>query len=87
MEKIDNNTKNILYPKGSIFRTLKDDKIDKSTIIYKGSIVVAVTNIKENDKFAEVCYNGNTIIIETDIMELVLTGDPEKKYFNKISKK
>lgn len=78
MEKIDNNTKNILYPKGSIFRTLKDDKIDKSTIIYKGSIVVAVTNIKENDKFAEVCYNGNTIIIETDIMELVLTGDLEK---------
>lgn len=75
---MDNNTKNILYPKGSIFRTLKDDKIDKSTIMYKGSIVVAVTNIKENDKFAEVCYNGNTIIIETDIMELVLVGDPEK---------
>lgn len=46
--------------------------------MYKGSIVVAVTNIKENDKFAEVCYNGNTIIIETDIMELVLVGDPEK---------
>lgn len=26
---MDNNTKNILYPKGSIFQTLKDDKIDK----------------------------------------------------------
>ena len=51
MEKMDNNTKNILYPKGSIFQTLKDDKIDKNTIIYKGSLVTSATNIKENDKF------------------------------------
>ena len=59
MEKMDNNTKNILYPKGSIFRTLKDDKIDKSTIMYKGSIVVAVTNIKEN--------HADFSLIETEI--------------------
>lgn len=75
---MDNNTKNILYPKGSIFQTLKDDKINRNTIIYKGSLVTSVTNIKENDKFAEVYYNGNAIIIETDILELVLVGDPEK---------
>lgn len=75
---MDNNTKNILYPKGSIFQTLKDDKINKNTIIYKGSLVTSATNIKENDKFAEVYYNGDAIIIETDIMELILVGDPEK---------
>ena len=75
---MDNNTKNILYPKGSIFQTLKDDKIDKNTIIYKGSLVTSATNIKENDKFAEVYYNGDAIIIETDIMELIRVGDPEK---------
>lgn len=56
---MDNNTKNILYPKGSIFQTLKDDKIDKNTIIYKGSLVTSATNIKENDKFAEVYYIGD----------------------------
>lgn len=75
---MDNNTKNILYPKGSIFQTLKDDKIDKNTIIYKGSLVTSATNIKENDKFAEVYYNGDAIIIETDIMELIRIGDSEK---------
>lgn len=75
---MDNNTKNILYPKGSIFQTLRDDKIDKNIIIYKGSLVTSATNIKENDKFAEVYYNGDAIIIETDIMELIRVGDPEK---------
>lgn len=28
--------------------------------------------------FAEVYYNGDAIIIETDIMELIRVGDPEK---------
>lgn len=39
------------------------------------------------NEFAEVYYNGDAIIIETDIMELIRVGDPEKKYFNKISEK
>lgn len=33
--------------------------------------MTSATNIKENDKFAEVYYNGDAIIIETDIMELI----------------
>lgn len=40
--------------------------------------MTSATNIKENDKFAEVYYNGDAIIIETDIMELIRIGDPEK---------
>ena len=45
MEKMDDNTKNILYPKGSIFRILKDDIISAEFKIAKGAIAEAVSDI------------------------------------------
>ena len=76
MEKMDDNTKNILYPKGSIFRILKDDIIRAEFKIVKGAIAEAVSDIEVNDKYAEVCCNGETFVIETDIMDIILTKDP-----------
>lgn len=76
MEKMDDNTKNILYPKGSIFRILKDDIISAEFKIVKGAIAEAVSDIEVNDKYAEVCCNGETFVIETDIMDIILTKDP-----------
>lgn len=76
MEKMDDNTKNILYPKGSIFRILKDDIISAEFKIVKGAIAEAVSDIEVNDKYAEVCCNGETFVIETDIMGIILTKDP-----------
>ena len=55
---MDDNTKNILYPKGSIFRILKDDLISAEFKIVKGAIAEAVSDIEVNDKYAEVCCNG-----------------------------
>lgn len=46
MEKMDDNTKNILYPKGSIFRILKDDIISAEFKIVKGAIAEAVSDIE-----------------------------------------
>ena len=54
MEKMDDNTKNILYPKGSIFRMLEDDVISSKFKITKGAIVEAVSDIEVNDEYAEV---------------------------------
>lgn len=71
MEKMDDNTKNILYPKGSIFRILKDDIISAEFKIVKGAIAEAVSDIEVNDKYAEVCCNGETFIIGTDIMGII----------------
>lgn len=76
MEKMDNNTKNILYPKGSIFRMLGSDVISSELEIARGAIVEAVSDIEVNDKYAEVCCNGETFVIETDIMDIILTKDP-----------
>lgn len=76
MEKMDDNTKNILYPKGSIFRILKDDIISAEFKIVKGAIAEAVSDIEVNDEYAEVCCNGETFVIETDIMDIILTKDP-----------
>lgn len=76
MEKMDDNTKNILYPKGSIFRILKDDIISAEFKIAKGAIAEAVSDIEVNDKYAEVCCNGETFVIETDIMDIILSKDP-----------
>ena len=73
---MDDNTKNILYPKGSIFRILKDDIISAEFKIVKGAIAEAVSDIEVNDKYAEVCCNGGTFVIETDIMDIILTKDP-----------
>lgn len=73
---MDDNTKNILYPKGSIFRILKDDIISAEFKIVKGAIAEAVSDIEVNDKYAEVCCNGETFAIETDIMDIILTKDP-----------
>lgn len=73
---MDDNTKNILYPKGSIFRILKDDIISAEFKIVKGAIAEAVSDIEVNDKYAEVCCNGETFVIETDIMDIILTKDP-----------
>ena len=67
---MDDNTKNILYPKGSIFRILKDDIISAKFKIVKGAIAEAVSDIEVNDKYAEVCCNGETFVIETDIMDI-----------------
>ena len=76
MEKMDDNTKSILYPKGSIFRILKDDIISAEFKIVKGAIAEAVSDIEVDDKYAEVCCNGETFVIETDIMDIILTKDP-----------
>jgi hypothetical protein len=76
MEKMDDNTKNILYPKGSIFRILKDDIISAEFKIAKGAIAEAVSDIEVNDKYAEVCCNGETFVIETDIMDIIPAEDP-----------
>lgn len=76
MEKMDDNTKNILYPKGSIFRILKDDIISAEFKIVKGAIAEAVSDIEVNDKYAEVCCNGETFVIETDIMDIIPAEDP-----------
>ncbi|GEM_PF-2098963 len=73
---MDDNTKNILYPKGSIFRILKDDIISAEFKIAKGAIAEAVSDIEVNDKYAEVCCNGETFVIETDIMDIILSKDP-----------
>lgn len=73
---MDNNTKNILYPKGSIFRMLESDVISSELEIARGAIVEAVSDIEVNDKYAEVCCNGETFVIETDIMDIILTKDP-----------
>lgn len=73
---MDDNTKNILYPKGSIFRILKDDIISAEFKIVKGAIAEAVSDIEVNDKYAEVCCNGETFIVGTDIMGIILTKDP-----------
>lgn len=73
---MDNNTKNILYPKGSIFRMLESDIISAEFKIVKGAIAEAVSDIEVNDKYAEVCCNGETFVIETDIMDIILTKDP-----------
>ena len=73
---MDDNTKNILYPKGSIFRILKDDIISAEFKVAKGAIAEAVSDIEVNDKYAEVCCNGETFVIETDIMGIILTKDP-----------
>lgn len=61
MEKMDDNTKNILYPKGSIFRILKDDIISAEFKVAKGAIAEAVSDIEVNDKYAEVCCNGGDV--------------------------
>lgn len=42
---MDDNTKNILYPKGSIFRILKDDIISAEFKIAKGAIAEAVSDV------------------------------------------
>lgn len=76
MEKMDDNTKNILYPKGSIFRILKDDIISAEFKVAKGAIAEAVSDIEVNDKYAEVCCNGETFVIETDIMDIIPAEDP-----------
>lgn len=73
---MDDNTKSILYPKGSIFRILKDDIISAEFKIVKGAIAEAVSDIEVDDKYAEVCCNGETFVIETDIMDIILTKDP-----------
>lgn len=73
---MDDNTKNILYPKGSIFRILKDDIISAEFKIVKGAIAEAVSDIEVNDKYAEVCCNGETFVIETDIMGIIPAEDP-----------
>lgn len=73
---MDDNTKNILYPKGSIFRILKDDIISAEFKIVKGAIAEAVSDIEVNDKYAEVCCNGETFVIETDIMDIIPAEDP-----------
>lgn len=73
---MDDNTKNILYPKGSIFRILKDDIISAEFKIAKGAIAEAVSDIEVNDKYAEVCCNGETFVIETDIMDIIPAEDP-----------
>lgn len=73
---MDDNTKNILYPKGSIFRILKDDIISAEFKIVKGAIAEAVSDIEVNDKYAEVRCNWETFVIETDIMDIILTKDP-----------
>lgn len=71
MEKMDNNTKNILYPKGSIFRMLESDVISSELEIARGAIVEAVSDIEVDDEYAEVCCNGETFIIGTDIMGII----------------
>lgn len=71
MEKMDNNTKNILYPKGSIFRMLESDVISSELEIARGAIVEAVSGIEVDDEYAEVCCNGETFIIGTDIMGII----------------
>lgn len=71
MEKMDDNTKNILYPKGSIFRILKDDIISAEFKIVKGAIAEAVSDIEVDDEYAEVCCNGETFIVGTDIMGII----------------
>lgn len=76
MEKMDDNTKNILYPKGSIFRMLEDDVISSKFKITKGAIVEAVSDIEVNDEYAEVCCNGETFVTETDIMGIIPAEDP-----------
>lgn len=73
---MDNNTKNILYPKGSIFRMLESDVISSELEIARGAIVEAVSDIEVDDEYAEVCCNGETFVIETDIMDIILTKDP-----------
>lgn len=73
---MDDSTKNILYPKGSIFRILKDDIISAEFKIAKGAIAEAVSDIEVNDKYAEVCCNGETFVIETDIMDIIPAEDP-----------
>lgn len=73
---MDDNTKNILYPKGSIFRILKDDIISAEFKVAKGAIAEAVSDIEVNDKYAEVCCNGETFVIETDIMDIIPAEDP-----------
>lgn len=75
---MDDNTKNILYPKGSIFRILKDDVISSKFKITKGAIVEAVSDIEVNDEYAEVCCNGETFVTETDIMGIIPAEDPRK---------
>ena len=71
MEKMDNNTKNILYPKGSIFRMLESDVISSELEIARGAIVEAVSDIEVDDEYAEVCCNGETFIVGTDIMGII----------------
>lgn len=68
---MDNNTKNILYPKGSIFRMLESDVISSELEIARGAIVEAVSDIEVDDEYAEVCCNGETFIIGTDIMGII----------------
>lgn len=73
---MDDNTKNILYPKGSIFRMLESDVISSELEIARGAIVEAVSDIEVDDEYAEVCCNGETFVIETDIMDIILSKDP-----------
>lgn len=68
---MDNNTKNILYPKGSIFRMLESDVISSELEIARGAIVEAVSDIEVDDEYAEVCCNGETFIVGTDIMGII----------------
>lgn len=49
---MDNNTKNILYPKGSIFRMLESDVISSELEIARGAIVEAVSDIEVDDEYA-----------------------------------
>lgn len=81
---MEDNTKNILYPKGSIFRILKNDIISDEFKIAKGAIAEAVSDIEVNDKYAEVCCNGETFVIETDIIEVIpVKGYTENKSVKK----
>lgn len=73
---MNDNTKNVLYPKGSIFRMLEDDVISSKFKITKGAIVEAVSDIEVNDEYAEVCCNGETFVTGTDIMGIIPAEDP-----------
>lgn len=66
----------ISFIQKDIFSILKDDIISAEFKIVKGAIAEAVSDIEVNDKYAEVCCNGETFVIETDIMDIILTKDP-----------
>lgn len=50
---------------------LESDVISSELEIARGAIVEAVSDIEVDDEYAEVCCNGETFIVGTDIMGII----------------